>query len=326
MIATKNEFTACRRCYPAIVIAAALIVSFFSSDVTAQDMQAENIDCRYWAAGGPPGQSSDGDGKGGWFPQDDIFRPLFADPRQPQFFMSHQKMRFRDLGRSINAGFVGAGETFGIWSSRSKTCDGLQLSVQGGIFAQFNLDGPSTDLINADYMVGLPISWRRGPFSIRARAYHQSSHLGDELLIHNPGLLRQRINLSFEEVESIVSWDHTWFRIYGGGGYLVHREPDLKRGKLQWGVEIRRPESPSPVFRHAVKDLRIVPLVGADFKNIEHLGWNLNANIVGGVEFVRPGSSRRVRLLLNYYYGYNPYGQFFNQKIQLIGGGVYVTF
>jgi len=321
-----KAFAACRRWYPAIGIAAALAVSFFSSDVTAQETQAENIDCRYRTNGSPQGEAAPGGSKGGWFPQDDVFRPLFADPKQPQFFMSYQKMRFRNLGRSINAGFVGAGETFGLWSSRRNTCDGLQFGMQGGVFAQFNLDGISTDLINADYMVGLPVTWRRGPFSVRARLYHQSSHLGDELLIFNPGLQQQRINLSFEELESIVSWDHSWFRIYGGGGYLVHREPDLKRGKLQWGFELRRPESPSPVFQNLVKELRVVPLLGADFKNIEHLGWNLNANVVAGVEFVRPGSSRRVRLLLNYYHGYNPYGQFFNQKIQLIGGGLYVTF
>jgi hypothetical protein len=323
---TTRGLRAHRRWNSAVVVSAALAVSFFSAQVSAQETQAQSIDCRYWTAGSPQGDSASGDSKGGWFPQDDVFRPLFADPKQPQFFLSYQRMRFRELDRSISAGFVSAGETFGLWSSRSKNCDGLQVSMQGGIFAQFNLDGPSTDLINADYLIGMPITWRRGPLSVRARFYHQSSHLGDELLIHNPGLQQLRINLSFEEMESIVSWDFSWLRLYGGGGYLVHREPDLKRGKVQWGFEIRRPESPSPVFRRMVKDLVFVPVIGADFKNIEQLAWNLNANAVAGVEFARHGSSRRVRLLLNYYRGFNPYGQFFNQKIELIGGGVYVTF
>jgi hypothetical protein len=315
-----------RRWKAAILVAATFIVCLMWLPATAQETQSVNIDCRYWTKGSPQGESAPGESKGGWFPQDDVFRPLFADPKQPQFFMSYQRVRFRDLGQSVNTGFIGAGETFGIWSSRRNTCDGLQLSVHGGVFAQFNLDGPSTDLINADYFVGLPFSWRRGSFSFRGRLYHQSSHLGDELLIHNPGLLQQRVNLSFEEVEGIASLDYSWVRIYGGGGYLVHREPDLKRGKVQWGFEIRRPESPSPFFGNLVKDLKIIPLVGADFKTIEHLGWILNTNAVAGVEFAKDGSSRRVRLLFNYYRGFNPYGQFFNQKIDMFGGGIYVTF
>lgn len=315
-----------RRWKAAILVAAVLIVSLVARAATAQETQSENIDCRYWTKGSPQGESAPGESKGGWFPQDDVFRPLFADPKQPQFFMSYQRMQFRQVGESINAGFIGAGETFGLWSNRRNTCDGVQFSLQGGVFAQFNLDGPSTDLINADYFVGLPVSWRRGPLSVRARLYHQSSHLGDELLIHNPALLQQRVNLSFEEVEGIVSWDHSWLRIYGGGGYLVHREPDLKRGKAQWGFEVRRPESPSPFFVNLVKDLKFIPLVGADFKTIEHLDWTLNMNAVAGVEFAKDGSSRRVRLLLNYYHGFNPYGQFFNQKIDMIGGGIYITF
>jgi hypothetical protein len=310
---------------PLYLIGLGLSLFLFSSVLWAHETAPENIDCRYWTEGSGQ-QSATGNRKSGSFPQDDVFRPLFADPKQPQFFMSYQKMRFRELNQSINAGFVATGETFGLWTSRHDTCDGLQISAQGGIFAQFNLDGPSLDLINADYMVGLPITWRHGPFSIRARLYHQSSHLGDELLIHNPSLAAQRINLSFEEIDSIVSWDFPWLRVYGGGGYLVHREPDLERGKLQWGFEARRPEQPSPVFRNMVEGLMIVPLIGADFKQIEQLGWNVNVNAVGGVEFARAGSSRRLRLLLNYYRGYNPYGQFFNQKIELIGAGVYVTF
>ena len=35
---------------------------------------------------------------------------------------------------------------------------------------------------------------------------------------------------------------------------------------------------------------------------------------------------RRFRILANYYHGFNPYGQFFNQKIESFGIGFYLAF
>jgi hypothetical protein len=72
--------------------------------------------------------------------------------------------------------------------------------------------------------------------------------------------------------------------------------------------------------------LAITPVFGADFKAFEELNWNVNANVVAGFEWFRPGASRRFRLLLNYYRGFNPYGQFFAQKIETVGLGLYLSF
>ena len=61
--------------------------------------------------------------------------------------------------------------------------DAWQLSISGAVFAQFNLDASSMDLINADYIIGFPLSYRNGSWSARARLFHQSSHLGDDFLL-----------------------------------------------------------------------------------------------------------------------------------------------
>ncbi len=87
------------------------------------------------------------------------------------------------------------------------------------MFALFNLDAPSSDLINADYWIGLPISYRKGPWSYVLRFYHQSSHLGDEFILGNPGV--DRVNLSYEDMELLVSYEWERWRLYGGGGYLL---------------------------------------------------------------------------------------------------------
>jgi hypothetical protein len=256
------------------------------------------------------------------FPENDVFRPLLADPKQPQFFASWQATRVRTDHSSVNIGSVGFGENFGLVGRRNG-CNGWQVGILAGVFAQFNMDAPSIDLINADYVIGLPVSWRSGLFSARVRLYHQSSHLGDEFLLGHPNF--NRLNLSFEAVDAILSLDAPggWGRIYGGGSSLIHRVPaTMDRNGAQWGVELRGPAIAVPIMMR----LRLIPVFGADFKSFEELHWVINSNVVGGLEWSKAGSDRRVRLLVNYYHGFAPYGQFFAQKIEMIGAGLYLSF
>lgn len=284
-----------------------------------------HLDCRYEGIGKEQSDSP-GSSRVDIFPEADVFRPLMADPKQPQFFAAYQTMKARDTNQSINLGSVGFGENFGLVGRRNG-CDGWQVGVLAGVFAQFDLGSSSIDLINADYVVGIPVSWRSGLFSTRLRLYHQSSHLGDEFLLTNPGV--KRVDLSFEAVEAILSLDAPggWGRVYAGGTYLVHREPAaLERNGLQWGVELRGPDLVTPVLVAQLPGLRLTPVLGADFKSFEALSWNVNGNVVGGLEWAKVGSSRRFRLLLNYYHGFAPYGQFFAQKVEWFGVGLYLSF
>ncbi|MDP2382006.1 MAG: DUF1207 domain-containing protein [Nitrospirota bacterium] len=285
------------------------------------------VDCRYETAT----QASAAEGSGSTasipFPDGDVFRPLFADPKQPQTFASLQAARNRVSKTSTTVGSVGFGENFGFYSSRDG-CNGWQVGILAGVFSQFDMNAPSTDLINADYVVGIPLSWRSGLFSTRVRLSHQSTHLGDEFVLNNPGV--GRVNFSYEEAEAILSMDAPggWGRLYAGGGYLVHREPaTLDRLKAQAGVELRGPTwSSGPIERFVSGPLVMTPVLGADFKSFEQLNWTLNVNVVGGLEFARAGALRRFRILVNYYHGNNPYGQFYGQKVESVGLGVYLAF
>jgi hypothetical protein len=273
-------------------------------------------DCRY---------ERQADGAGSTvFPTDDVFRPLLADPKQPQTFATWQVIRSGDDRTSANVGSVALGENFGFYTKRDG-CNGWQVSLLTGIFSQFNMDAPSTELINTDFIVGIPVSWRSGNWSTRVRYYHQSSHLGDEFLLGRPGF--NRLNFSFEEIEAIISYDYRWARLYAGGGYLIHREPvSLDRNRVQWGVELRGPASPSRLMQDFYDAVLVTPVLAADFKAFEELQWLINWNVVGGFEWSRAGSLRRFRIMLNYYRGYNPYGQFFAQKIDTFGAGLYFMF
>jgi hypothetical protein len=284
------------------------------------------VDCRYDHI--DVGEASEA------FPSDDVFRPLLADPKQPQFFAVLQHSRQRNGGSSYNLGSSGSsyslgsiaiGENFGFYTKR-QGCDGWQVSLLTGMFAQFNLDAKNAELINTDLNVGIPITWRSGNWSTRLRLYHQSSHIGDEFLGANPGF--KSMSFILEEVEAIISYDYRWLRLYGGGGYLAHREPStIDRGRMQWGFEARAPAMRTRILLPFLDRLNIVPVLTADFKSIQAHDWIIDTNVLAGFEWSRTGYRRHFRIMASYFHGYNPYGLFFiNQKIESIGLGAYFMF
>lgn len=241
----------------------------------------------------------------------ELFKPLIADPRQPQFSIRYHHY---EAAESFNAASVSFGDYFGFASGVLKEYGVSQIGLQGAVFAVFNLDAPSQDLINADYWIGIPLSFRRGPFSYLTRIYHQSSHLGDEFLLGDIGDL-ERVNLSYEDWESMVSYDWRKWRFYGGGGIILRSEPDLKPLHVQGGSEFRRP--------HFLGKFNLV--AAADLQATQEQDWNLNSSVQVGFAF-GGNQGREIRLMLEHYRGFSPNGQFYTERLRYTGLGVYFDF
>lgn len=250
------------------------------------------------------------------FPAGDLFRPLIADPKQPQFFVSF--LRMTRPADAITAASVGYGENFGLWRwPGPRPGDGWQLSFAGGLFALFNLSAPSNDLVNADYNIGFSLTHGNGPLSTRYRLFHQSSHLGDEFLLSQPNI--QRINFSIEVVDVMASYEWERWRFYGGAGYLIGRDPsDIKPGLAEAGIEYRSRRLQWELGRF---------VAGFDLRGIEEQNWKAAKSVKAGLELGQadPGR-RRVRVLAEYYDGFSPFGQFFSTDIHYVGVGVYFGF
>jgi hypothetical protein len=254
------------------------------------------------------------------FPEDQIFCPLIADPKEARSFVSFLRGTFPSLGdpsgEGTPIGSVGLGDSFGLVRQGGPAPgEGVQLDVVGSIFAQFNVGAPSNDLINADYLIGAPLTFRQSGFSIRARIYHQSSHLGDEYLLNSEDVERE--NLSFEAMEFLVSQEIQVVRAYAGVERIFRREPDTLPTKLfHVGVELRSGRA------------RKVQLVGGvDVKTTKFHDWSPAISGRAGVEFGRPGPSghpgRLIMLMLEIYDGPSPYGQFFRDDISYVGIGLH---
>ncbi|HEY0635078.1 MAG TPA: DUF1207 domain-containing protein [Gammaproteobacteria bacterium] len=249
------------------------------------------------------------------FPTGDIFWPLLADPKQPEFSVSLR--RYLVEGDYFTTASVVYGETFGLYRrAGERREDGLQISLAGGLFAQFDLGTPSFDLVNADYTIGFPVTYRKGDHSMRLRLYHQSSHLGDEFLLRvNP----ERVNLSFEALEFIYSYDFYRLRLYGGGEYMVHRDPsDLAPLSFHGGTEYRGRN----ILWNGGRWLAAV-----DIKSWEQHSWTPDISIAIGPEFGPPQPGRRrMRVMLEGYRGHNPHGQFYESRLSYAGLGIFLGF
>lgn len=258
-------------------------------------------------------------------PRGDVFCPLLADPKGQRSFVSYLHESADDA--DMNIASVGISDAFGLLRmGGSKPGNGFQISLQGSVFAQFDLDVNSYDLINADYIIGLPITMRSGAFSARVRLYHQSSHLGDEFLLREDNPKFERENISFEAAEMMLSLDGGPFRIYGGGEYLLRRDPsDLERYVAHGGLELR--PARRLVRFGSIAGVRFV--AAGDFKASQEQDWKPSVSVRTGFEFDRPRDTdppgRRWGLFFEAYTGPSPYGQFFRNDVQQLGVGIHFT-
>jgi hypothetical protein len=253
-----------------------------------------------------------------FLPRDLLVAPFHADPRWPHFSIASRHVSFgQEPGKTGSANF---GETFALYRNAAPLGGQWEIALQAGVFSTFNMGSSSVDLQNTDYTAGLLTSYRTGAFSGFLRLHHQSSHLGDEFILKSqPGF--NRINLSFDELDLKISYElASWFRIYGGGGMLVGRDPrDLKRGTSQLGVELASPWT--------FWDGKVRPVAYADLQANARSNWKVASSVMAGLQFenARIGD-RKLQILAEYFSGPSPNGQFYTHNTEWIGVGVHLYY
>jgi hypothetical protein len=253
-----------------------------------------------------------------FLPEGGLFNTLLADVKEPQFFVSGHRFETDGQLGDFNAGSVAYGEKFGLARWRLAPDRTLQLGIAGGVFAQFNMSASSKDLINADYTIGLRVSYRDGLWSHRVRLFHQSTHLGDEFLL-DEGQNIERVNFSIEAMDYTISREWANWRGYGGLGRLIGVEPEsLERDYALLGGEYQT---------KAVSFMRGRWLAGLHLQASEQNDWSVDKSLKIGLGFGgQMPYSRRIKVMLEAYDGNMPFGQFYNVKLQSVGLGIYFGF
>ncbi len=256
--------------------------------------------------------------KEGFFPKDDLFQPLLADPKEPRFYASVQHID-NDMRKDFTGAAIGIGETFGVFRKNLGPDHAWQLSLNGGLFSHFDMDTASYNLLNSDYQAGLLWTYRYRSASVRLRAYHQSSHLGDDYARENPEMLETHTGFDYEAADLLLAYDWSGFRVYGGFHYLLQRDPyDLDRSAYQGGLEYHGTRQ---IVYHSV------PVCGVDVKGMEERGWTPASTVNAGIIFQsREYSTRDIQILAEYYNGFIPFGPFYEYDMESYGVGIYFGF
>jgi hypothetical protein len=272
------------------------------------------------------------------FPDAGLFSPLLADPYDPAFRQRFVKGTGDRNPTVTMIGITEQGGRFGLARWRGPAGGVVQLEVAGSVSAQFDLSATHWDLLNTDYTIGFPITFKRGESSVRLRVYHQSSHLGDEFVRRDsiwiwgdpeppePGDAGYHASYRYESVELLAARGWRAWRVYGGGEYFWFVAPWLlerwvARGGLEHRGRLRESGGASEVAAELVG--------GVDIRMTKHRDWAPGVSARLGVEVGRRGTAgelgRRLGVLAEYFTGPAPFGQFQMQyDVTYYGAGVYI--
>jgi hypothetical protein len=247
-----------------------------------------------------------------WLPQSTtLFPTQVANPRQPCFSCG---MRFHDaIGGQIASDIV-IGAQFPVYRWANFKGGDLQLELEGAAFTVFNLREHTFPMINADYYVGVPLTFAKGPTAYRLRLYHVSSHVGDEYLCEHRHFKRK--NKSFEAID--VSGDYQFnahLRVYGILGTILLSDPEMRMKPLyvEYGFEARGP-------RTDFKQLFGEPFFAVHMQNWQDVNFAQDTTYALGYEWGKiNGIGRKVRLFLEYHQGFSTEGQFSRYKTKYLG-------
>ena len=108
-------------------------------------------------------------------------------------------------------------------------------------------------------------------------------------------------------------------RLYASGGYLFDQTPsNLDPFSVQYGLELR---SPWPS-----RESRWRPIAAVDVKQQEENNWSADVSARAGVEIDGVLLTRKLQILIEYFSGHSPNGQFYKDKVQYIGLGTHFHF
>ena len=196
-------------------------------------------------------------------------------------------------------------------TNRAIQPEGFQLDVEGGTFLRA-LPGDGNDLQSMDFRVGLPLTWREGPFQAKVSAYHIESHVGDDFLAKNPGFLPNGYSRT-ALVAGVGYFVFDSLRLYSEVGWSFARSGGDRPWEWQSGLEWCSP--------HAT-GLRGAPYFAANVHLREATHGSGSFNLMAGWQWRRTQSDHLFRVGLQYFNGKNNQYSFLQDNQQLIGFGV----
>lgn len=191
-----------------------------------------------------------------------------------------------------------------------------QVDLEGAALARVNPSEPSAPLEATDYRVGIQWTKRTGPIAYKAGYYHISSHVGDEFLLANPGF--NRINYVRDSLVFGVTRDVTPdVQVYGEFGYALGADGGAEPVEVQFGAQY------VPVRETG---LRGAPFAAANVHLRQEVDFGGGINLMTGWGWRNAESGRLLRVGLQYYNGKSIQYEFFDERQQMFGYGIWFDY
>jgi hypothetical protein len=224
------------------------------------------------------------------------FAPMLADPEET---VTHLGYMFDENSGKL-ADF-GIGGDIVILNFAPDEDSLLTFSIRGLLTGRLDGSLDSNPIVDSDYIGGLAVGYETGPWEFEAYFYHESSHLGDEMITdYNV----RRIDYSKEVLRFLAArrfFDDS-LRVYGGVSFIVNGTPNALDTTFEFQVG-----------GEYTFDLWDIPMFAAvDLQTQQANNWYLNTNAQYGIFLNR--SVHRPRIYLEFYHGYSNMGQFWNEK------------
>ncbi len=256
-----------------------------------------------------------------WFPQSTVlYAPMIGNPRETLYSAAYH-IGDNVMGKKSIA--VSLGDNFPIyrWRNVFYWQGALQIDIQAGVWSVFRMGvhyhGEMSELMNTDYLLGIPLSYAFDKWAFRFRVYHVSCHLGDECLVHHPET--HRVNPSMEAIDFFVAYQATkTLRFYIGPGWVFHSDKTypIDPFYIEYGGELRFLGYKS--FYHKLYGTFFVALYMRNWQ-VNH--WRFDGTYLLGYEWSKlQGVGRKMRLFATYHHGYSE-GQFFKDSTSYSGFG-----
>ncbi len=253
-----------------------------------------------------------------FLPKDHLFAPILLDPLQAQTYGSLLPV-FVSNGNRYKGSIVPF--AFGLQKPFFRRQNGTNRASEWALdlasFTQFEvyqdekLNKQRRQLVNTDYRVGISYHLRRGPATWRFRAYHLSSHLGDDYIIRNQLTYRLPNSVNYELVDATYSRQVRDFRVYGGLGVGLRVSDERKPLSAQAGFWYKKPTT---------KTAQLVG--GVDLKLWQQTDFR--PGIKAGIGITAGRGPGNLTFLLETYSGFRPYSIYETDKVFWLGFGVYL--
>ena len=247
-----------------------------------------------------------------WAPAGLIYHSYMAGPLEPRAgltpFWDGSDGAFADASLGGRVGFFKYGNCDPVHSA------GWQLDFYGAAISRLDLKNQE-DLVSCDYVFGFPLTYGNEVWQFKFGYAHQSSHLGDEFIVNNPGA--DRVNY----VRDSLVWGTSYYpipawRVYGEIGWAVKHDGGAGPWETQFGTELSRP---GPTGDH------VTPFVAVNGRVREDVNVGGDVNVQAG--WLRRGIlGQTLRYGFNFYTGKSSQSQFFRDSEQQLGMGVWYDF